>query len=416
MAALANSNISTSLVANTLQTSTHDVDALCSHQNINKWSKYKPVIWPYNNVDNIPLNVPRYAASDGKCGFKDIVPMDYYALINYYKNPSGCWEYQPPTGGSSAPYRLGDFRGYDHDAEPFIQSIYSQNAEFEVYNYNRNGTYTFEFEKGGHQSTSIQPSDFAYAGSVTDIVNAKVCALVYQGTGLPYDSTTAPVSITYGDVITEVDRPKVTVDFSSNLTGVYTVVFALDYQTASHTYLPLPYYDSDHSYYVKVIMTKTQPYKVNLSIEQIGFTGSITSTPMTNISQFLTGSAVLNIEERGALQLKVTLSVQDDAPENYVIYSQNQFLFFIRQTLNQLDKGYITNVVITHINDQPFSQRYTVEVGDTVTLTMSSSSGSWLIPYNLADGKYYIGFDDPRFGTIQDPMIYYQINIDNKNN
>ena len=47
---------------------------------------------------------------------------------------------------------------------------------------------------------------------------------------------------------------------------------------------------------------------------------------------------------------------------------------------------------------------------------MSSSSGSWLIPYNLADGKYYIGFDDPRFGAIQDPMIYYQINIDNKNN
>lgn len=411
MAVLANSNISTSLVANTLQASTRNVGILCTHPNINKWSKYKPVIWPYVNVDNLPANVPRYAASDGRCGFKAIQPMDYSVLISYYKNPTECWEYQPPTGGASAPYRLGDFRGYDHEAEPFIRSIYSQDSTFEVYNYNRNGSYTFEFEKGGHQSTSIQPSDFAYAGSVSDIVNVRVCALVYQGTGLPYDNTTAPVGIYYGDKISEVERPKVTVSFSAGNTGYYTVVFALDYQTASHTYLPLPEYDSNHSHYVKVVMTKTQPYKVSLSINKIGFTGSATSTPMTSITQFIAQGKHLPMEERGNLQLEVTLEVRDDAAEAYVIYDKSQFSFFIRKVLNQTDKSYLTNVQISAINGAEF-KRTTVPVGSTVTLTFSCNPGSFLLPVSFTSGQYYIGFDDQRFGTNQDPMIYYQIYID----
>ena len=414
MAALANSNISTSLVANTLQTSSRDVGTLCTHGSINKWSKYKPVIWPYTNVDNLPLNVPRYAASDGRCGFKAINPMGYSTLISHYKSPTDCWEYQPPTGGASAPYRLGDFRGYDHDAEPFIRSIYRQGTQIYVYNYNRNGEYTFEFEKGGHQSTSIQPTDFEYAGSVSDIVNCKVCALVYQGQGLPYDTSTAPVGIYYGDVISEVDRPAVTVSFSAGYTGFYTVVFALDYQTASHTYLPLPDYDPDHYFSVQVVMTKTQPYRVNLSIQQIGFIGSSVSTPMSPISDYVEGKHLV-MEERGQLQMQVTLTVQNDAAENYVIYGANQFLFFIRDTLSSVNKGYVTAVQITEINGSPFTT-YTVPVGSTVTLTFNSLSGSWLIPYNLQDGEYYIGFDDSRFSTNQDPMIYYNIYIENDSN
>lgn len=412
MAALPNSNISTSLVANTLQTGSRDVGTLCTHSSINKWSKYKPVIWPYPNVDNLPLNKPRYVANDGRCGFKGIELMSYSEVIAHYKTPTDCWEYQPPTGGESAPYRLGDFRQYDHEAQPFIKSIYKQGTQIEVYNYNRNGQYTFEFEKGDHQSTSIQPADFEFAGSIVDLVNCRVCALVYQGTGLPYDNSTIPAGIYYGDVISEAVRPSVTVDFSATYTGFYTVVFALDYQTSSHTYLPLPYYDLEHYYSVSVLMSKTQSYHVNLSITHIGFTGYLVSTPMSPITEYLQQGKHLVMEERGQLQLTVLLEVRDDAAEAYVIYSPNQFLFFIRDTLDSMNKGYVTAVQITEINGQPFT-RYTVPVGETVTLTFNSLPGSWLIPQTITNGEYYIGFDDSRFGTNQDPMIYYNIYIEN---
>ena len=40
--ALPNSNISTTLVGNTLGSGSRDVGTLCSHPNVNMWSKRKP--------------------------------------------------------------------------------------------------------------------------------------------------------------------------------------------------------------------------------------------------------------------------------------------------------------------------------------------------------------------------------------
>jgi hypothetical protein len=40
---LPNSGITTTLVANTLGISSHSVSQLCTHSNINYYSKYKPI-------------------------------------------------------------------------------------------------------------------------------------------------------------------------------------------------------------------------------------------------------------------------------------------------------------------------------------------------------------------------------------
>lgn len=103
--ALETTNISTSLVGTTLGTSSRDVGTLCTHTAINMWSKRKPVrdgriIVPLGEVgkaDNCGLTLYPFTGDD--------------TLITYYNRP-GTWVDQ--FGQHTTPFRLGDFRGYEH--------------------------------------------------------------------------------------------------------------------------------------------------------------------------------------------------------------------------------------------------------------------------------------------------------------
>ena len=94
--ALGIDKISTTVVAQAIGAGTNDVGALCTHVNVNKWSKYKPVKGEYLHPT---------------CGFIITSTTDQRpnVLRNYV------WSYDKPTGGQLSPFRLGDFRGYDHD-------------------------------------------------------------------------------------------------------------------------------------------------------------------------------------------------------------------------------------------------------------------------------------------------------------
>ncbi len=89
--ALPNSNISTTLVGQTLGTSSRDVGTLCTHPSINEWSPYKPI-----SSGAITLNE---AFREDVSGF---------LIIGRYLS------YNKPTGGVNSLFRLGDFRGYEH--------------------------------------------------------------------------------------------------------------------------------------------------------------------------------------------------------------------------------------------------------------------------------------------------------------
>ena len=110
---LPNSGITTTLVANELGVSTHSVSQLCTSSNINIFSKYKPVKWPYTNVDGV---TDRWRSVNGNCGI--LVP-DATSLPS--SGPMAKWQHDKPRGGSSEPYRLGDFRGYNHSAPAFFK-------------------------------------------------------------------------------------------------------------------------------------------------------------------------------------------------------------------------------------------------------------------------------------------------------
>ena len=63
--ALGTTNITTTLVGNTLGIASKDVGTLCSSSLINKWSKNKPVVYPAIATAGI---TNRWKAVGGNCG------------------------------------------------------------------------------------------------------------------------------------------------------------------------------------------------------------------------------------------------------------------------------------------------------------------------------------------------------------
>lgn len=103
--ALPSSNISVSMVRNELGASTNDVGSLCSHANINKWSKWKPV--PFDKTSGLTES----DLISVSCGL-DRNPQTQ--VISYIK----------PRGGTyNEYYRLGDFRNYNHLATPPVNVV-----------------------------------------------------------------------------------------------------------------------------------------------------------------------------------------------------------------------------------------------------------------------------------------------------
>lgn len=402
MAALANSNISTSLVANTLQTSTHNVGALCSHQNINKWSKYKPVIWPYTNTENLPTNMQRYQAADGKCGFKDIQWMSVQQILNHYLgNGLDCWEYAKPTGGASAPYRLGDFRGYDHNAPMFLQSTFAKDDEIRINRAVGQPTYTFNFNYYD-TGTNITLNDFSNAHIGLDS-SAKITALIYAGTNLPNTGSTLPDSIQYGSSIGS-DQVSITVDFNkiTSSTMACNVVFCLSFVTQSENYIPIPY-DDDHYYCMKVSLTN-QATDANITFKQIGFAesnGTVVS-PIADIRTYAdpsySGFKYFKAIERGVLTVDLQVTSADDITKEYTLSHNNDLLVTIDYTdnLGQPQHSYLSDLLIRQINGSTATFPYTFPAGSTRTVRLQTQGADVTFPTGMQDGAVRLRIYDNR--------------------
>lgn len=105
--ALGTTNITTTLVGTTIGSASRDVGTLCSSPLINKWSKYKPVIYPVISTTSI---TNFWKSNDGYCGFS----IQQYTDIDSLLADNTTWVYNKPYGTINSPYRIGDFRGYEH--------------------------------------------------------------------------------------------------------------------------------------------------------------------------------------------------------------------------------------------------------------------------------------------------------------
>lgn len=108
--------ITTTDVGTVLQSSSHDVGTLCSLDSINKWAKYKPVRYS---------TVTKLTEEQLKSVNYGLVPSENPEIVNkeaqVYSGEiqlGGGWTYNKPTGGSSSPYRLGDFLNAKNVEDP----------------------------------------------------------------------------------------------------------------------------------------------------------------------------------------------------------------------------------------------------------------------------------------------------------
>jgi len=100
---LPTTQLAISAVRNELGESTYNLGELCKSSNINMWSKRKPV--RTSNLEVAESDVGK--TTDGFWGLN---------IPSYTGNDSLLTTYEQPRGGTSEPYRLGDFRGYYHNA------------------------------------------------------------------------------------------------------------------------------------------------------------------------------------------------------------------------------------------------------------------------------------------------------------
>lgn len=96
---------------------------------INHWSKHKPLSMTVNFCQDFDSSRADYDADwwkgeDDFCGFKPKSIASTTQLLTLVKGDLNGWEYVLPSGGANSPYRLGDFAGYDSDAQPMIQAFY----------------------------------------------------------------------------------------------------------------------------------------------------------------------------------------------------------------------------------------------------------------------------------------------------
>lgn len=419
MAALPSTNISTTLVANTLQVSSRNVGYLCSNQHgrTNKWSKYKPVIWNRTNVDSTPYEW--YKAQDGFCGLGKATAFTYAGICDFYRgdSSSAAWEYKPPTGGANAPYRLGDFRRYDHNAEPFLRSNVKEGTVENIYVATGEGSVTFTFVKTD-TGTNLQISDFN--NGVDTLPQCRLCALIYPGYELPGAANASkPQEIVFGDYITE-DHPAITLEFSSdNNPGARFAVFCLTYPAGNDVYIPLPYWGAN-DFYGCELSVRADAIPITNSIIQIGFQGEHTTIPLTHISEFeavqdvggtwQVGEQTFKVENRGIMQ--VLLDVNVDNGSTYTIYNNTQFSIALDADQESPYLNRLAMLKITQIDGAAYDGNQKSLGAGRHTILMSSLHGDLVIPDNLTDGFYYIGTLLTSAGTTQDfswsIMIYVE--------
>lgn len=113
---LPSTGISSSLVANELGISAHNWSALCTNGNINMWSRWKP-------IDTSVAQINEQALSQVRYGLDYPQTANINTTISSFDGNTNGWIYTKPKGGIYSPYRIGDFRNYNHTAFPTIRSF-----------------------------------------------------------------------------------------------------------------------------------------------------------------------------------------------------------------------------------------------------------------------------------------------------
>ena len=109
---------------------TFDLGRLCTHSNINKWAKYKPIHHSGLQILSESARTDRQGDGEYYGVMIRMNSMDMSSLHNV------TFAYNRPKGGASSPYRLSDFisedgtAGYNHLAKPSVYGSVSWQPQY----------------------------------------------------------------------------------------------------------------------------------------------------------------------------------------------------------------------------------------------------------------------------------------------
>ena len=283
--ALPNTGITSTMVGDEIDSESRKWSVLCTHSNINKWSKWKPV--SFNKVTSLTEG----DLKDVNYGLTPPPPTTDYASIVDTK-----WTYEKPTGSSTSPYRIGDFRNYYHNAGAIVSA--DQNVKI---NKATNTTKIFGLSMNvGESDSQIGLNDFGgvigsyYYGIVFENGNSKyiqTATKTLAGGGMDFTVNLNEDAFSGTSVILNHLLCSEAVPTMQPLTSQGTI-----------TYMPLPSEDFEKG---KVTASITQAPSVSVKITHIAVAAESTMFP---IGTYIDGMDPPPFPTLGAVYFKLLLT------------------------------------------------------------------------------------------------------------
>jgi len=181
--------ISTSYVASKIGRASNDVGTLCSYTGINKWSKKKPI----PSITPFVVSTTKYWRSDGYVpSYAPVVrngfAIEYAGHHSNYENV--VWVHHLPSAAYDEVFRLGDFRGYVHNAAWDSMTVIDIPKEITL-----DTNYNVTFTARGYNDYDTNPTDVGSTG-LQDVFKLD---LKYCTVGCTITNTVTTISVTkYG--------------------------------------------------------------------------------------------------------------------------------------------------------------------------------------------------------------------------
>lgn len=327
--ALANGKITAPVSIDDLKSlfgeSSGDLATLCTSQKINVWAKYKPTVFPS------PFPDDWYKAKDGNYGLNITVDnrvSSWSALVAEYSKPKNGYSniYIRPSGGATSPYRLGDFRGYNHNAKPEISDYLAATNYIEDSPISLSVAYNAITVDGDQVSyNDVEVYKGLYFGYViTDISGKTLKLLATASTTSSYEVRIAARTLLAGNY--RLYPMFCNVDYSTNhtLRGMYcyaipnlaggkiiTVITASESGASKFVYI--------HAEYIYLNTRIKVTIKVNELVTNIGIYFCHTSNP-TKGQSLMSGEYSTKINSIAAGETKSVTFTNPLSNKNYLVY------------------------------------------------------------------------------------------------
>lgn len=302
-----------------------DLATLCTSPKINVWAKYKPTVYPS------PFPDDWYKAKDGNFGLNITVDnrvSSWSALVAEYSKPNNGYSniYVRPSGGATSPYRLGDFRGYNHKAKPEISDYLAATNYIEDSPISLSVAYNVITADGDQVSyKDVEVYKGLYFGYViTDISGKTLKLLATASTTSSYEVRIAARTLLAGNY--RLYPMFCNVDYSTNhtLRGMYcyaipnlaggkiiTVITASESVASKFVYIHAEYINSNTR--IKVTI------KVNERVTNIGIWFCHTSNP-TKGQALMAGEYSTRIDSIASGETKSVTFTNPLSNKSYLVY------------------------------------------------------------------------------------------------